>query len=405
MATTGASSLLPKSSVVLAALILLLSATQLGFHWWPDSALVYGVRVDYLSPTLYFLDLLTILYLCILFRKFGFKYCLGFSASNFGFLLPILLTNLLFSINPLATLSWSLHLLLYATFVISLPREFLAVTPKLLLIGMGAQVALAIAQVVRGESLQGLWYYLGERFVTVGSPYVATGELFGELLLRAYGTFSHPNVLAGWLVVCWLIVLSLTHTRAPQIVATVLAAIGIFLTQSRAAALSLFGIGIPFYFLSPKFRLPYFLVVTLICAALFIPLSRDLDLSLRERLSLQRVSFLITRAHPFFGTGAEASVTSYPSTTPSLRLLQPDHNSATLLLSWLGLFGLLALYPVAKVNQQTGKSLIPLIPLFLLDHYLLTSPQGLCMVLLYLRVHLSSYVQPNREQHRGSARR
>jgi hypothetical protein len=40
-------------------------------------------------------------------------------------------------------------------------------------------------------------YYLGERSVSVGSPAVALGSFMHEVVLRAYGTFGHPNVLAG----------------------------------------------------------------------------------------------------------------------------------------------------------------------------------------------------------------
>lgn len=48
-----------------AVLIIFFGATQFGLHFWSSSTLVYGIRIDYLSPTLYFLDILIILYLCL----------------------------------------------------------------------------------------------------------------------------------------------------------------------------------------------------------------------------------------------------------------------------------------------------------------------------------------------------
>src|SRR3989344_2555160 len=40
--------------------------TQLGKHFWPDFSFVYSLPIDYLSPTLYFWDILVI-FLCIIF--------------------------------------------------------------------------------------------------------------------------------------------------------------------------------------------------------------------------------------------------------------------------------------------------------------------------------------------------
>jgi hypothetical protein len=48
---------------VLFFLLLVFLPTQLGYHWWPDWALVLGRRLDYLSPTLYLTDVLIVLHL------------------------------------------------------------------------------------------------------------------------------------------------------------------------------------------------------------------------------------------------------------------------------------------------------------------------------------------------------
>ena len=99
----------------------------------------------------------------------------------------------------------------------------------------------------------------------------------------------------------------------------------------------------------------------------------------------------VITTHPLFGTGAQASISTYPEIDPNYRLLQPDHNSLTLFLSWFGLFGLLAiLYSLHPYSiRHTLYAILPLTPILLLDHYLLTSPQGLFILLLYLRVTMS----------------
>lgn len=319
---------------------------------------------------------------------------------------PILLTNLFFSGNPLATLSWSLHLLLYSAFVFSLSSTLLSFLSSPLSLAIFSQVTLALVQLALGHSLQGFFYWLGERAVSVGAPTVATASFFGHTLLRAYGTFSHPNALAGWLTIACLIVLqpkrSAGEGQTPWLptVTICLASLGVLATGSRAAAASLFGLVIPFYYLrSWRPRLTYF-VFLLTASCLLLPsgfAGRSLDLSASSRLALQNVSFSLLRAAPIFGTGAEGSISAAAPLARPLGLLslQPDHDSFTLFLSWFGLFGALALIlssiqpPYNRYSfYKLYKSYIPLLPLLFFDHYLLTSPQGLFILLLYLRTLL-----------------
>jgi len=160
---------------------------------------------------------------------------------------------------------------------------------------------------------------------------------------------------------------------------------------------------------------------SLACCTIFIAPSLLMppraDLSREERLSLQAVSRAVISSYPIFGTGTQSSISTYPSVSPASRLLQPDHNSFTLFLSWFGIFGTLALgsdplrrswLSVKKFSQASQyrlenlriydlRFLVPLSPLLLLDHYLLTSPQGLFMLLLYLFVVNYPHAQKNRQ--------
>ena len=70
----------------------------------------------------------------------------------------------------------------------------------LLSIGGFIESLLAIAQFFNHGSINGFFYLLGERFFTAQTPGIANASINGELVLRSYGTFSHPNVLAGFLV-------------------------------------------------------------------------------------------------------------------------------------------------------------------------------------------------------------
>src|SRR3990167_9408556 len=78
-------------------LLLLLLPTQLAYHYWPAWSLVHGIRVDYLSPTLYLTDLI-ILALFLLSR---FRVRVPLSIIVFTVL------NILISYSPnIAIYSW-----------------------------------------------------------------------------------------------------------------------------------------------------------------------------------------------------------------------------------------------------------------------------------------------------------
>lgn len=361
-------------------------------------ALVYGVRIDYLSPTLYLLDLLILIYLFIVnFEK------LGIWDLRFNQLTTILIANLIFSANPFATLTWSLHFLLYFIFAFSLRFSDIRQTViSALLFSSLFQICLAAAQLYLGHSLQGFFYYLGERVVSVGQPGVALASFMGQVMLRAYGTFGHPNILAGWLVMVFLIILRLKPRAMYHILSTLLTTLGIIFTQSRSAAIAYFGIIIPFYILkSLRSRVLYLMILfTLIISHWSLITLVRADLSLTQRLNLQNLSFHVIQKYPILGTGANASISTYPVVNPVFRLLQPDHNSFTLSLSWFGLAGILVIIYMVRIYRFMALRLynfLPLIPLLLLDHYLLTSPQGLLILLLYLKVVNYSHAQSHRQ--------
>ncbi len=359
------------------AVIIFFSTTQLGYHFWPDSSLVYGVRVDYLSPTLYFFDLLLIFYITT--NKFE-----NWRIWDLRFAAPVFLINLLYSQNPLATLAWSAHVVIYISAILSLQIKK-HVFVKAVSITLIFQACLSLAQISLSHSVGGLLYYLGERSVAVGAPNIAMGEFMNNLVLRAYGTFGHPNVLAGWAVVGFLIIARLVNKiYAPLVVVSLI----VVLTQSRSAAISLFGIVIPFLVIKkPIIRIAYFVVACLISLSLNFFSPTRAGISIGERLNLQSLSISSIKHFPVFGSGAQASITTYPNIDSRTRLLQPDHNSFTLLFSWFGIAGLLAiLYLLSRLRGHTAirpNLLFPILPLLFLDHYFLTSPQGIFILLLY----------------------
>ncbi len=180
---------------------LLFIVSQLGRHFWFKESYVLGIRVDYLSPTIYFLDILWI----VLFwfkRKDLFK-----SKKNWkwwGMFLGIGILNILVSerkgICFYKWLRWG-QLLLTVEMVRQDRKIVWKSLGKVIPFWIIGEVFLGLIQVFLGKSVGGVWWWLGERSFSLVGPGIAKVSLWGVRVLRAYGTFSHPNSLAGFLLV------------------------------------------------------------------------------------------------------------------------------------------------------------------------------------------------------------
>jgi hypothetical protein len=89
-------------------LFLLLIPTQLGRHFWPEWSYVLGIRVDYLSPTLYLLDLIWLVLfgneILKNYKKISIKKYLKF---EYLVILGFVGVNILIAVNPwVAVYKW-----------------------------------------------------------------------------------------------------------------------------------------------------------------------------------------------------------------------------------------------------------------------------------------------------------
>ncbi|MBI4039828.1 hypothetical protein HY389_00545, partial [Candidatus Daviesbacteria bacterium] len=218
-------------------LVLLFLPTQLGRHFWPQFSLVYSLPVDYLSPTLYFWDLLLVgLLVSFLPRKSKVNHvCLNL-------LLVFLLTqflSLIYAQNIGAALVKLEQLLITGLFGVYLASQKLNwLKPRLktpLLIGLFFEIFLAITQFLKGGSL---WFWiLGERTFNLSTPAIAKFNFLGLDSLRPYGTFSHPNILAAFLVIISPLLFFLLKNRSWQVILLALGGLSLILTSSRTAIL------------------------------------------------------------------------------------------------------------------------------------------------------------------------
>lgn len=184
-------------------LLVLFLPTQLGKHFWPDFSYVLGQRIDYFSPTIYLTDIFIFILLLL-----DFKSIWRTLQRNFTVLLFYCFAVLLFSVawvhwqnqNPgLLAYQWLrlaewLFLVIWVKRNVSLKETILPLNLSIIWTSF-----LALGQLWQQHSL-GFWF-LGERTFQAGTPGIALASWQGQLFLRPYATFPHPNVLAGYALI------------------------------------------------------------------------------------------------------------------------------------------------------------------------------------------------------------
>jgi hypothetical protein len=139
--------------------------------------------------------------------------------------------NTAFSLTPLATIFIWLRWTLFGLFILSLSVNHIKTTHLLLPLGISTVFVVfhEVAQTLLQSSVGGPLYFLGERSINTSTPQVAKAVMAGRLFLRPYAVFSHPNSLAGFLLVALhLFSPFVSYRYVKYIIAS-----GIFLTYSK----------------------------------------------------------------------------------------------------------------------------------------------------------------------------
>ena len=183
---------------ILFFLFIVLLPTQLGRHFFFPFSYLSGVRVDYLTPAIYLTDIIIFL-IAMVNRKIVLKF---FSNRKILFCLTLLIINILVSKLPIISTYWLVKIIelliifsLAKKILITLKEKFILTT---LLISGLFELFLSLIQLINKHSVQGIFYYFGERLLTLSTPGVAKASIQGIEFLRPYGTFSHPNSLGGF---------------------------------------------------------------------------------------------------------------------------------------------------------------------------------------------------------------
>ncbi|MAG60008.1 hypothetical protein CMO96_04435 [Candidatus Woesebacteria bacterium] len=394
--------------------LILFLPTQLGKHFWPDFAFIFGIRVDYLSPTFYFTD---IIFLVLIFswivetkalreipkrveevknNKTPLSNCLIIYLSIYLLANAILVAqNQGVAVYKLAKLleMFVLGLYIYKNHTNILSSLFWRISLSLAAI---YPAALALLQFVLQRPLGDLFWWLGERTFSSGDPGIALLTINGQELMRPYATFSHPNSLAGFLLI--ILILLFPWKKMIEKTALIFGVGAIILSWSQAVwitAIVLFSLWVlrqrRIFLIGAGSIL---LFITAISAAMVfvgtaqLPFNTSEDVSLR--LSLAQTAKEMVGGNPLFGIGLNNFIGHLPqvSLLPQVSWwLQPVHNIFLLVLAETGFIGIVFLFWFLWKSLENLKlvewNLRPYYPAFLailftglLDHYWLTLQQN-----------------------------
>jgi O-antigen ligase len=401
-------------------LFIFLLPLQLGRHFWPASSFVLGLRVDYLSPTFFLTDLLV---LAILFFWLGEKFLkkqlsLFRSFKTYWWVVAIfvfLLANAFLAQNQGAAFYQFIKILELSllAFYVAQNHDHLSKIVLPLSLAVFYSSLIAIAQFFKQASLNGFFWFLGERTFNIATPGIAKAIINGQLIMRPYGTFPHPNVLAGFLLVGLILTIPYLFQKNKFLFTSYLLIVVLAIVLSFSRSVWLLGLISSLFFLG-KSKIPKklfwlaggFWLILLILAFYLLP-HFSTNEAFSQRMQLMKAALLMIKVSPLSGVGLNNFIVRLPEFWPVTGFtywLQPVHNLYLLLLSETGAVGfLIFLWLLILVFKRLLKSslmanfsllmaLMAILLLGLTDHYWLTLQQGQLLLALVLGLAWSSKI-------------
>jgi hypothetical protein len=410
-----------KVSKILLFWLILLIPTQLGKHFWFDWSSILGIRIDYFSPTFYLVDLIFLLWFVSNLLVESKKKKWGF---NFWYLLGIVFVgiNILVSVNKfVAIYKWLrvVELGYFGFWVYKNKKIIKEALIKVIPYWIIIESLLALGQISKGGSLNGLWWWLGERSFDFNTIGIAQISVIDVGLVRAYGTFSHPNSLAGFLLISlvwWIKVKPFLNPSFDRVGLNLknvfwwgvfwLGLIGIFLAGSRTIWFLTLGV-IGFWFWQSRFKTKSKIKFGLLVVILLLVLLKLIDFNyplgtffggwdengMIKRGQLNLAAIEMTRQSPWGGVGVGNYLANLPKVLKNNHIfwLQPVHNIFLLLVSEVGILGLMGVvwFLVKKIKWESLDkwSWMVLGIIFvsgMVDHYWFTLPQNMWLLALVL---------------------
>lgn len=363
--------------------------TQFGKHFFLPFSYISGVKIDYLAPTIYVTDCIFLLLFLLSMHRFKLKF-----SKKIIIVSTLIILNIFFSLSPwISFYKW----LKFAEIIVLFYLLKTKLHTKTLLIALISsaliQLILVVYQIYTHHALQGIAYFLGERYFSISTPGIAKSTIQGIEILRGYGTFSHPNSMGGFYLLFYVFILFEKRFNKFIFLKYIFLSIAIalvFLSFSKIAIISLLVITIYYAskYITCKFCAMGRIIVLSVLSILFLSVQGDPD-SLEKRVFLTKNAIITFLQHPLIGTGAGAYLLAqlqFPIHYSYL-FLQPVHNIVLLSLAELGLpivgIGVVLLWKNIKTiykKPQFTSILLVLIFTGLFDHYWLTLQQNMIAI-------------------------
>ena len=364
---------------------------QLGKHFWPAFSFAQGLRIDYLSPTVYLTDLIIIGILInwLVEKVKSQKSKVKITSKNskvlilFLCLLVFLLINCLFAQNQGAAFYLLIKIIEFVFLGIYIIQNHYQASRFSLPVSISVIYSslFAVIQFLKQKSLGGIMYWLGERTFDAGTPGIAKAIINGQLVLRPYATFPHPNALAGFLLVGFILSFPYwwKRNRSFSFLYIILVVSAIFLSFSRSVWLA--GILILVWIIGKKVFLSASLIIGLIFIFAFSQLSGSE--AIFQRVDLNIAAIKMFQQSPILGVGLNNFIVRLPefwNDSGQVLWYQAVHNIFLLVLAETGFVGLvlflwllfqtLKRIPASHFSLLASLSVILFLGLF--DHYWLT---------------------------------
>jgi hypothetical protein len=289
---------------------------------------------------------------------------------------------------------------------------------EIFIISMSSQAILAVAQVLLQHSIG--FSILGEPSLGAEAAHIARFNFGSHTIIRGYGTFTHPNILGGFLVISLLCSLLFSpHIKHERFILILIQFFGLLATFSRSAMLGLFvgGMLLGLWYL-PKLKrlknkvIPATLITFFTAEFIFVLLSRGItiwsDPAITERIEGFKTSWEMFTTYPW-GVGF-SHYTLFLDQVSQTALMpwdyQPVHNVFLLTLTELGILGSLVAFAICaaavrKLFLKRRKLLtyrrlfkkrvffsivIAILTISLFDHYFLTSAQGRLLLIMIFAI-------------------
>lgn len=413
-------------------LLILLLPTQLGHYFFGDFSFIDGFRVDYLAPFLGLFDCVFLVlfvfkliklmqpkklkrisfYLVCIFQavdimprrndsgqagmtiKFAKQLAMGIAGAILLIIWQLFISSsdiVMFYrfaryIQVILLFFWFKNTKLQPSQIISM-----------VLLGAGFELILTIWQVKIGASVGGLWYFLGERYILSTHPAVAKVVYGTTELLRGYGTFSHPNSLAGFYLMWYLYLQKVPFPKGERypIIIEICKIFCVFLVLLSFSKVAIFLL--LFCYLSEGLKNYNCIFCKITKLLVVFSVGFFYFLGIHDNAGIQkRVEFMFNALELVVKYPLGVGFGNYLIALQKLQIPskfhdifnQPVHNIFLLFLSETGFIGLIGVVIILKKYSQllliqVKKNWMIFFAIFLIgisDHYLLTLPQNLAQM-------------------------